>query len=421
MKHIYTLFLLISISFGFAQDFKEDWKKVIQFELDGKIKSAHEVVENIYTKAKTKKIEDQIIKCFFYQSKFIQVSDEDYQTTVINNLTKEIKEAKKTEKAILNFVYVSILQKYYRNYQYNINQRSKVNQISPKDFKVWTSSDFQNEIKRVYDELLIDEKALRSCNIKEFNTVFEISPYTDTKKLSVYDFLYNEMLNYLFSELYAYDTKALTKTSLEVFKNTTEFIKLKTDTISHQTLKKIIETYQHNENYYLKNNSDEVNTLHFNRMKRFRNYFVNPDYYFTKISELEQKTNNAYLLQDLNVEKVKHYISLTEKDGNKNYYPEALAIIEKILNNHENLNAKSEAETFKEKILRKKISLNIPDRLFQNQNYRAFVEFKNVDTVKISYYKIPLSVYKNLNAVQYQPYYSQNNQTDRDSLETTNP
>lgn len=416
MKHIYTLFLLLSFSFGFAQDFKEDWKKVIQFEMDGKIKSAHEVVENIYTKAKTKKNGDQIIKCFFYQSKFIQVSDEDYQTTVINNLTKEIKEAKKTEKAILNFVYVSILQKYYRNYQYNINQRSKVNQITPKDFKVWTSSDFQNEIKRVYDELLVDEKALRSCNIKEFNTVFEISPYTDTKKLSVYDFLYNEMLNYLFSELYVYDTKALTKTSLEVFKNTTEFIKLKTDTISHQTLKKIIETYQYNEKYYLENNGDEVNTLQFNRMKRFRNYFANPDYYFTKISELEQKTNNAYLLQDLNVEKAKHYISLTEKDGNKNYYPEALAIVENILNNHENPNAKSEAETIKEKILRKKISLNIPDRLYPNQNYRAFVEFKNVDTVKISYYKIPLSVYKKLNAKQYQPYYSHNNQIDRDSL-----
>ncbi|NNT72450.1 TonB-dependent receptor plug domain-containing protein [Flavobacterium sp. IMCC34852] len=416
MKHIYTLILLISFSFGFSQDFKDDWKKVVQFELDGKIKSAHEVVNAIYLKAKRKKIQDQIIKCFFYQSKFIQVSEENYQTIVINNLTKEIKEAKNSEKALLNFIYVSILERFYQNHQYSINQRTTLQQSTPKDFKTWTSKDFQQEINAIYNGLLRDEKTLRATNIKKFASVFEISPYTDTKQLSVYDFLQNEVLNFRFKNLYAYETKKLEKISLEAFKKTSEFILFKTDTIKNLMLKKIIETYQHNEKYCLKNSNTDLAALQYNRMKRFSTYFDNPEYYITKISELEKTTNNAYLLQDIKMEKAKYYFMLTKKGSEKYFYPETLALIENVLNNTENPNAKSEAETLKEKILRKNITLNIPDQIYPNQNYRAFVEFKNIDTLKVSYYKIPLNLYKEINKNKYYSYNNRTIQVDRDSL-----
>ncbi|WP_432671770.1 hypothetical protein [Flavobacterium sp. SM2513] len=97
----YILFLLLyTFAIGFSQDLKNEWRKVIQFELDGKIKSAHEKVDAIYKKAKRKDIEYQIIKCFFYQSKFLQVSEENYQEIVIANLNTEISQSRGSKKAI---------------------------------------------------------------------------------------------------------------------------------------------------------------------------------------------------------------------------------------------------------------------------------------------------------------------------------
>ena len=121
------LFLLILInSFNLFAQYEDKWKEVYQLELDGKIKSAQEKVQEIYKKAKRKNDEVQIIKCFFYQSKFEQVFDEKAQTTIINNIQKEINEAKPVSKALLSFIYITILEDYYQNYYGIIKNRTNI-------------------------------------------------------------------------------------------------------------------------------------------------------------------------------------------------------------------------------------------------------------------------------------------------------
>ncbi|WP_333876409.1 MG2 domain-containing protein [Flavobacterium sp.] len=416
MKHIFTLALFFSLTLCFSQDFKEEWKEVIKFELDGKVKSAHEAVDAIYKKAKKKKAADQIIKCFIYQSKFIQVRDENYQTIVINNLKKEIKDSKNCQKALLSFIYVSILERYYQDYSHIINRRTPLKKPTPADFQTWTGTDFQNEIAKLYNDLLDDEKELRAANIKEFSSILEISPYTDTKKLSVYDFLYNESLDYYFKKMHAFYQPEYKKLQPELLKKTSDFIKLKTDTIADATLQKVMELYQHNEKYCVKNGNDDITLLHYSRMKRFSSYADNKENFISELSQLEQSTTNAYLLQEIRIDKAKFYFDATSKQSDINYYPKVLEIVDKVLSTHENPNAKAEAETLKEKILRKRITINLPNHLYPNQNYRAFIEFKNIDTVKVSYFKIPLSVLKRLDRRVY--YYQGDNyeKINRDSL-----
>lgn len=94
MRKLVTLYFLFILSFSFGQNFDEQWKEVYKHELEGKIQSAHKEVQEIYKKAKKKNNEIQIVKCFFYLSKFEQVFDEKAQSTIISNLKKEIKDAK---------------------------------------------------------------------------------------------------------------------------------------------------------------------------------------------------------------------------------------------------------------------------------------------------------------------------------------
>ena len=107
MKKICYLLLLFSTTL-FAQDYDKDWQKVIQFENQGKLKSATAIVNKIHTKAISEKNEVQIIKCFFYESKYLQVVDENAQTKIILNLKKEINQASIPSKAILNLIYGKI-------------------------------------------------------------------------------------------------------------------------------------------------------------------------------------------------------------------------------------------------------------------------------------------------------------------------
>ncbi|MFT5754465.1 MAG: hypothetical protein ACI924_001702 [Flavobacterium sp.] len=47
-KKVYFVILILVLNFGYSQDFSDKWKKVYQFELNGKIESAQKEVESIY-------------------------------------------------------------------------------------------------------------------------------------------------------------------------------------------------------------------------------------------------------------------------------------------------------------------------------------------------------------------------------------
>jgi TonB-dependent SusC/RagA subfamily outer membrane receptor len=150
-------------------------------------------------------------------------------------------------------------------------------------------------------------------------------------------------------------------------------------------------------------------------LKKFSIYIKDKKNYFLKLTELENKTINSYLSQDIKVDIAKYYSSLTSKID-ENYYPKVLTLIDTILSKRENPNAKAEAETIKSNILKKELAITIPSKIYPNQNYRAYIKFKNIDTLKVSYFKIPLPFFKQIETEN--KYFRNNNLTsiDRENL-----
>src|SRR3954470_8398206 len=112
MKKILLVCLLFTTVL-FAQKNDKNWVKVSSYENEGKIKSANEVVDKIYKKAVSKKDEVQMIKCFFYQSKYLQVIDENAKTKILDHLKTDINRVSIPSKAILNLIYAKCLNNYY--------------------------------------------------------------------------------------------------------------------------------------------------------------------------------------------------------------------------------------------------------------------------------------------------------------------
>ncbi|GAA6766396.1 hypothetical protein AAFH68_23380 [Flavobacterium sp. CGRL1] len=114
MKNMLFVFTLISSTL-FAQQNDKNWAKVIAFENEGKIKSANELVAKIYKKATAKKNETEMIKCFFYQAKYLMVIDENAKTKILDNLKTDINRVSIPSKAILTLIYAKCLN-HYSNY-----------------------------------------------------------------------------------------------------------------------------------------------------------------------------------------------------------------------------------------------------------------------------------------------------------------
>src|SRR5690554_5133541 len=142
-----TLFIILLFSLNsFGQNFERNWKKVIEYEEVGSIKSAFKEVNKIYKKAKRRGDELEIIKTFFFRSKYIQKLEEDAQSLIIKNIKSDIAEISEPNKAVLEYIYITSLNDYLRRNKYQIQGRTATESTFNPDFQSWSLPDFEREV-----------------------------------------------------------------------------------------------------------------------------------------------------------------------------------------------------------------------------------------------------------------------------------
>ena len=415
MRNLLFLFFLVLSANLYCQN-DNQWKKVYKDELNGKIESAQKKVEEIYKIAKRKKNEVQIVKCFFYLSKFEQVFDEKAQTTIIQNLRKEINEANPASRALLYYIYGNILQDYYNTFSYQIKQRTILADQKNDDFLTWTSVNFEKEIESAFSNCIENEKKLRIITIDSFKEVFEIAPNIDQKNYSLYDFLAEKTVLHYKIKINTWDIKSNKKNN-DLFENiyvdSKNFINYKTTHLEDENLKKLLHILQKNEQYYLSTNNKKIDVAYYERLKFAHSIFQNDSVFQKHISLLEKNTSDELLKQQLRVDRAKFYTSQASKESKINMHYKALTLIDTIFQAKANINALADAEKIKHDIESKWLSITFEKTIYPNQNSRALVNFKNIDSIKISYYLLPV---KNNDWFNNNNYYRNNKLFNTDSL-----
>jgi TonB-dependent SusC/RagA subfamily outer membrane receptor len=393
MKFKILLFSLLISTFSFSQNFEEQWKEVMQLELDGKTKSANEIVTKIYKKASRKKNEPEVIKCFFYKSKFLQVLDENASEKILLDIKKEIKKASKPSKGILNYIYAQLLTKYLNKNATNIYKRTPIQDNTSQDFLTWSLSEFHAEIEKAYDESVKYKVELRQNSVKDYKEIFEISPYLDGVNYSLYDFLSDKYISYFGSKTNFWEIKSNTKYEelISLFYGTTsDFTKLKGNEFNQKSLEKLVAIFQENELYTLSQNKDLSDLYIFNRIQFFHGNFNSHKPYINSLTFLLKSTTNENLKQDIRVKLAYFYYINANKSINKDYFIKTLELTDEVLNQKINNNALANATSIKNTILGKSLNISLNKVLYPNQNARALVYFKNIDSIKISYYRFPV-------------------------------
>lgn len=392
MKFKILLFSLLISTLSFSQHFEEQWKKVMQLELDGKTKSADEIVTKIYKKANRKNNEPEVIKCFFYKSKFLQVLDENASEKIILDIIKEIKKASKPSKGVLNYIYAQLLTKYLNKNAANIYKRTPIQNNTSEDFLTWSYQDFTNEIEKAYDESVKYKIELRQASVKDYKEIFEISPYLDGANYSLYDFLSDKYVSYFGSKTNFWEIKSNPNYEefIPLFYGiNSDFTKLMGNKFNQKNIEKLITIFQEKEFYALNQNKDLLDLYVFNRVQFFHNNFNSHKPYINSLTFLLKSTTNENSKQDIRVKLAYFYYINANKVSNKDYYIKALELAEEVLSQKNNNNALANATSIKNTILGKSLSVTLNKVLYPNQNARALVNFKNIDSIKISYYRFP--------------------------------
>ncbi|WP_284651707.1 carboxypeptidase-like regulatory domain-containing protein [Flavobacterium terrisoli] len=385
MKHIYTAILLAVFSFGFSQDFDKNWDKVIQLENEGKIKSANQIVQKIHAKASNSQNEVQLIKTFFYQSKYLLTLEEDAQRKIITNLQKRIVKAPTASKAILNLIYARCLKSYLEGNRSKIYTRTKLDSIDEKDFITWSIMDFEKQIDETYNKTLENEDALKKTPINKYEPIFDFFLVEKFNSSTLYDYLIQANIDYFSQKPKEWDIRNFKDENLikVLLGSNEEFNASELDSIKDLEILKVLNLYQ---KAALKTSPTE---MEFDRLVYCNRYIIKQnDLLLKRLNSLQQKSKDAYLTQRIQFEKAMLYDKLASKEKFKDYKTKAVTILDSILSVQNKSNTFKKAKVERTKFEARELNVNMLQYSYEKEKTRALVRFTNVDSIQISFYKV---------------------------------
>ncbi|MGJ1323073.1 alpha-2-macroglobulin family protein [Sphingobacterium faecium] len=168
------------------------WKQIDSLADNQFWKEISPILTKIEDEAVKKDWYDEQVKAFLYRQKVnIQTSDDsDIKLKVIQEFDLKIKQLKnKTAQAILTIQQARNYNDYFITNYYSINQRTEVQGGTKEDFTFWTSKQFEEKIKSLYKNALIEKdmllqepkgkwiKLIESPNPSYLPTLYDIAVY----------------------------------------------------------------------------------------------------------------------------------------------------------------------------------------------------------------------------------------------------
>ena len=381
MKKIFLLLVFVSIPL-FAQNIEKEWGKVVALENEGKIKSANEIVTKIYLNAIEDKNEVQIIKCFFYKSKYIQKLEENAQVKILDNLQSDVEKVSIPSQSILNLIYGKCLRQYLDVNRYSLYNRTKLDSTGAKNFLTWTRDDFEKKIKQIYNYSIENEVVLKNTPLINYEPIFDFLTLEEFKTQNLYEYLLKENIAFLISINDFQKNKSRNENLKILTISSKDFKNLNIAFIKDDNLKIILNLYQKIEETYPSIENE------FERLQFCYKYILDSDDdYFNTLVLLQKKNTDERLFQKIMLEKATIYKKKATKNSTQNYNLQAVEILDSIINIKNRSNTYGSALKEKYIITNKSLDIQLQKFIYANENARAFVNYKNIDEFKISFFR----------------------------------
>ncbi|MGB0879938.1 MAG: MG2 domain-containing protein, partial [Polaribacter sp.] len=424
-----TLFMIIAFSMVTnAQDnFKNLWKKVQKFEVDNLPKSALKVVDEIYAKAKKEENSSQLIKTLFYKSKFSLILEEDAQLKIINQFKEHIAESNFPTKNVLENILANLYWQYFNQHRYQFYNRTKTDSSSSsssssssegtstssvQDFRTWDLTTLFKEIHTHYQNSLSNSLLLQQTDIYDFATILQIQKGSKIYRPTLFDFLSHNALAF-----YKTSETNITKPSYQfkidnpnLLKDARTFSTLNIETKDNLSLQlNALKIYQNLIAAHINDkNIRALVTVDLERLKFIKQHatFNDKDTLYLerlKTSRKKHKTSEESGLYAFEIAKIyqqqANTYANTKNEEIRFKNKEAISICNTIIKDFPKSIGAKKCSVLKSQIEQKTLSITAEKHIPINTNSRLLVNYKNVDTLYFSSYKINRNQLEKLNKI----------------------
>lgn len=403
MKQLFffTLFVF-SINISQSQTaYTKLWEEVEELELSGKYKSSNEQVEKIYKKAIRSKNDAQIVKSLIFKSKFTLLLEENARPKIIDELEQQISISSFPLNALLESVYASFLEQYLDRNRYKIRNRTKIEEdINATNFESWDINTFIKQIIRRHENSLLNKIQLQKISLKKYEAILSKSNTSLKYRPTLYDFLANRALEF-YDEDKWYITRPKERFYINnevAFKPTYQFIKepFKTSDSIFSNYK-VVKLFQELESFHFRQDTTAYINVVLERLKYIKlesTLNKKDSLYVVALKQLVNEYTGHESSSSINYEIADHYYQTSRKNDAKNnpeyskYRVKAVEYCNKALETYPNSDGGLIAAILKNKIEQPELRLSAEKYIVPDKPFLAEVEFRNIDSIFISSYKI---------------------------------
>ncbi|WP_280670913.1 MULTISPECIES: alpha-2-macroglobulin [unclassified Dysgonomonas] len=171
--------------------YADRWQQVEKIWKESDLpKSAGTIVGGILKEAIAEKNTPQTIKALIWQNKLTTAADRNVDAEIINDLSGLLQtSAKPTDKALLHSMIGELYLNYYTANQWQIRNRTNLEDFVPDDIKEWSANIFFNKVREHLARSVEQESLLLNASAKEYEDIIILGADSRTLSPTLYDFL----------------------------------------------------------------------------------------------------------------------------------------------------------------------------------------------------------------------------------------
>lgn len=378
MKKLLFLIIILTFSFSMAQkkfDYDSKWKEIEKQEADGLLKSVLPSVNSIYQQAKKDKNSQQIIRALLYQSKIAIATsdDDDTEIQIVRNFEKEISEAKRIDKSVLQSMLAELYFTYYQQNQWKINERTETSESSGNDFRFWTENIFRQKTMDLHLQSIENQKELQNEPITNWDYILNKVKETQSLRPTLYDLLAHRTIDFLQNENNYYYGRNFDEKSDQEKKE--KIIQILKDLTAFHQQRNNQEAYLYNQFELLKAETEDHSS----------------DEYLAGLSQLSKKHPSAEYTAYILFEIANFYLTQAANEEPKAFEKKktatdkTLSVLNEIQSKFPKSAILKDAESLQKQILAPDFSIQIEKYISPDLNTPMMVSHTNLDKL---YFKV---------------------------------
>ena len=394
MKHLLIILFFLTTLAASAQKtpngaFSNDWKRADSLAKKGLPKSALEIVNRIYTRAKATRNNPQLVKAAMYRLAYQPYTTEDTYAEVIELLRRDVAATPSPARTILQSILAETYWQYYQQNRWKFQNRTTSDNQS-NDPRVWDLRRLVAETVTAYEASLAPAELLKSTPISAFEVVVKRGD-TDARALrpTLFDFLAHRALAF-YTDTEPDITRPANQFSLDKaahLANADSFVKQKLNSTDSLSLKlRALRLYQALTAFHLA----EPNSLALADVDVARLTFVHQYSTVPKKDSLYQQTLDKQITQHKNQPTEIFYglalanlwADLSDKTDVGNYRRKAADLAADLLKRFPNAGLETtNAQRLLDRLNKQSIELIIAEGSVPDQPILTSVDYRNVPTL----------------------------------------